>query len=62
MPIKGVGGVKTFAVGKGTVFLNSKCDEKIHTIELRDVLHVPNNRNNLLAAGNWEECRRYFLG
>ena len=62
MPIKGVGGVKTFAVGKGTVFLNSECDGKIHMIELRDVLHVPNNRNNLLAAGNWEECRRYFLG
>jgi len=61
MPIKGVSGVKTFAVGKGTVFLNSECDEKIHTIELRDVLHVPNNRNNLLAAGNWEECGRYFL-
>jgi len=56
MPIKGISGVKTFAVGKGTVFLNSECDGKIHTIELRDVLHVPNNRNNLLAAGNWEEC------
>jgi len=61
-PIKGVGGVKTYAVGKGTVFLNSECDRKNHTIELRDVLHVPSNRNNLLAAGNWEQCGQYFLG
>ena len=45
----------------GTVFLNSECDGKVHTIELRDVLHVPNNWNNLLAAGNWEQCRCYFL-
>jgi len=61
IPIKGISSVKTFAIGKGTIFLSSKCDGKVHTIKLRDILHVPSNRNNLLAAGNWEECRRYFL-
>jgi len=55
MLIKGVGSVKTFAIGKGTVLLNSECEGKIHTIKLRDVLHVPNNRNNLLVTflGTW---------
>jgi len=56
IPIKGVGSVKTFAIGKGTIFLSSECNGKVHMIKLRDVLHVPSNRNNLLAAGNWEEC------
>jgi len=55
-PIKGVSSVKAYAIGMGTVFLNSKCDRKVHTIKLRDVLHVPNNQNNLLTAGNWEQC------
>ena len=62
IPIKGVGGMKAFAVRKGTVILNSKCNGKIYTIELRDVLHIPSNRNSLFAAGNWEQCRQYFLG
>ena len=61
IPIKGVSSMKAFAVGKGTVILNSKCDGKIYMIELRDVLHVPSNRNSLFAAGNWEQCGRYFL-
>jgi len=61
IPIKGIGSVKAYAIGMGTVFLNSECNRKVHTIELRDILHVPNNQNNLLAAGNWEQCGHYFL-
>ena len=58
VPISGVGGVETFAIGRGTVFLLSRCDGYMNVLQLNNVLHVPSNRNSLLSLGNWEENDR----
>jgi len=55
LPISGVGGIKTHAIGKGTIYLHSECDGNTHTLQLNNVLHVPSNQNNLLALGRWED-------
>ena len=51
IPIAGVGGAKAHAIGKGTIKLISECNGHTYVLELQDVLHVPNNRNNLLSLG-----------
>jgi len=58
VPISGVGGIQTFVIGKGTVFLLSKCNGYMNVLQLNNVLHVPSNRNSLLSLGNWEENGR----
>jgi len=55
VPISGVGSIQTFAIGKGTVFLLSKCDGYMNVLQLNNVLHIPSNQNSLLSLGNWEE-------
>ena len=55
IPISGVGGIRMHAIGKGTVVLRSECKGYMHTLHLNDVLHVPNNKNNLFSIGCWEE-------
>jgi len=53
--ISGVGGIQSFTIAKETVFLQSKCDGIIHTLQLHNVLHIPNNTNSLLLLGSWEQ-------
>ena len=53
--ISGVGGITTFAIGRGSILLHSECDGNIHTLQLSNVLHVPSNQNSLLSLGCWEE-------
>jgi hypothetical protein len=36
------------------VIVESKYNGKKYILELLDVLHVPENRNNLLSLGRWE--------
>ena len=62
LAIAGVGDIKTHAVGKGTIYLCSECDGLAHILELKHVLHVPSNRNNLLSLAKWEKHGRYFIG
>ena len=56
--VSGVGDVKTFAIGRGTVYLHSECNGIIHTLQLSNVLHIPNNCHSLLSLGCWEERMR----
>jgi len=45
------------------VYLQSKCDGLVHTLQLNNVLHIPSNQNNLLALGRWEDgagCKIVF--
>ena len=53
--ISGVGGIQSFMIVKGTVFLQSECDGIIHMLQLHNVLHIPNNTNSLLSLGSWEQ-------
>ena len=54
IPISSVGGLKTHVIRQGRVNLRSECDNKTYILELHDVLHIPDNRNNLLSLGRWE--------
>ena len=54
--VTGVRGVQVFAVGKGTVYLSSKCDGKTSIICLNNVLHIPCNQNNLLSVICWDKA------
>jgi len=54
IPISGVGGVKAHAIGQGNVKLKSECNNRTYILKLKNVLHVPKNKNNLLSLGKWE--------
>jgi len=60
IPISGVGGVKAHAIGQGNIKLKSKCDGWTYILKLKNVLHVPKNRNNLLSLGKWETNGRSY--
>ena len=36
------------------VKVKSECDNRTYILELKNVLHVPTNKNNLLSLGKWE--------
>jgi hypothetical protein len=52
--VGGVGGIKTHAEGRGTVQLESTCNRQKFTLTLKDVLYIPNNKNNLISLECWE--------
>jgi hypothetical protein len=53
--VSGVGGTRVCIVGKGTIYLHSLCDGKVHTLQLNDVFHIPKTESNILSIGCWEE-------
>ena len=55
IPVSLVGKNTSYAIGKGTIFLQSECDGVIHTLQLNDVLHIPNTDHSLLSLGCWEQ-------
>ena len=56
--IGGVGGTKTRAIGRGDINLRSECDGHPYLLKFRNVLHVPENKNNLFSLGRWEKDGR----
>ena len=60
IPISGIGGAKAHAIGQGNIKLKSKCNGRTYILELKNVLHVPKNRNNLLSLGKWETNGRSY--
>jgi hypothetical protein len=52
--IAGVGRLKAHTIGKRSIHLKSEYNRRTYILELQNVLHVPNNRNNLLSLGQWE--------
>ena len=55
IPVNLAGKNVSYAIGKGTIFLQSECDGIIHTLQLNDVLHIPNTEHSLLSLGRWEQ-------
>ena len=51
VPISGVGKLKACMVGIGNVKLISEYNGHTYVLELQNILHVPNNRNNLMSLG-----------
>ena len=56
--VSGVGGVQSFAIARGTVFLQVECNGMLQTLQLHNVLHIPENSNNLLLLRHWEHQSR----
>jgi hypothetical protein len=53
--VSGVRGTQVHVVGKGTIYLCSLCDGKVHTLQLNDVFHIPKTESNILSIRCWEE-------
>ena len=60
--VSGVGNVKTKALGRGTIELNSSYNGKNYIIELKNVLYIPTNRNNLISLGRWDKAGGCYKG
>jgi len=60
--VTGVGNLETKAEGRGTVELTSWCNGHKYILQLEDVLYIPNNRNNLISLGKWDQRGRQFRG
>jgi hypothetical protein len=52
--VAGIGGMRTYVHGHGTIKLESECAGQRHILRLENVLYVPNKKNNLLLLGRWE--------
>jgi len=50
----GVGNNKAQAIGRGTVELESKCNDRKFIIKLEDVLYIPDTPNSLISLGRWD--------
>ena len=55
IPVSLAGKNISYAIGKGTIFLQSECNGVIHMLQLNDVLHIPNTDHSLLLLGHWEQ-------
>ena len=60
--VSGVGNAKIRAKGKGTVELRSSYKGQKYIIELKDVLYIPTNRNNLISLGKWDKAGGTYKG
>src|SRR6202522_3433372 len=60
--VTGVGNLVTKAEGRGTVELISWCNGHKYILQLENVLYIPNNRNNLISLGKWDQGGRRFTG
>jgi gag-polypeptide of LTR copia-type/Integrase core domain/GAG-pre-integrase domain len=60
--VLGVGNVKTDAKGRGTIELKTSYNGQNHTLELKNVLYIPTNRNNLISLGKWDKAGGHYKG
>jgi hypothetical protein len=60
--VAGVGNTKMSVTGHGMVKLRSRCKGQEYNLRLENVLHIPSNRNNLLALGRWEKNSQTYTG
>ena len=60
--VSGVGNVKAEAKGQGTVELKSTINGQKYVLELKNVLYIPTNRNNLISLGKWDKAGGQYSG
>jgi len=56
-----VGKKTAHTCGWGTVVLESHCASHIYGIQLQNVLHVPETKNNLISLGRWETNGQHYI-
>jgi hypothetical protein len=61
IPVNLAGKNKSFAIAKGTIFLQSKYDGVIHTLWLSNMLHIPDTDHSLLSLGCWEQAHGHQI-
>ena len=54
--VTGVGGIRTNIQGKGTVILESGYKGSTYILRLKDILHIPANKNNLISLRHWDNA------
>ena len=54
--VAGVGNIKAQVAGRGTVELESTCNGHTYGLQLKNVLHIPTNRNSLISLGRWDDA------
>ncbi|KAF8055684.1 hypothetical protein FPV67DRAFT_1355510, partial [Lyophyllum atratum] len=47
---------------RGTVELESYIDGTTYILKLQNVLHIPDNRNNLMSLGRWDASGGRYQG
>jgi hypothetical protein len=62
MTVSGVGNVTTLAEGRGTVELESNIDGHTYILQLKDVLYIPSNNQNLISLGRWDNSGGHYIG
>jgi len=62
IPIYGVGNIIITGIGRGKIIIQAIHNGKTHKIILNDILHVPNNRHNILSLGQWAHTDGTFKG
>jgi len=60
--VGGVGSIKTYAKGRGTIQLKLVYNRQKYSLMLKDVLYIPGNRNNLISLGHWEATGGKYTG
>src|SRR6267142_5462906 len=60
--VSGVGQQSVCAYGRGMVTLELCCARQKYSIQLENVLYVPETKNNLFSLGRWEANGRYYSG
>jgi len=60
--VGGIGQQSTHACGRGTVTLELRCARQKYSIQLENVLYVPETKNNLFSLGRWEANGCYYSG
>jgi hypothetical protein len=61
MTVSGVGNVTTLAEGRGTAELESNIDGHTYILQLKDVLYIPLNNQNLISLGCWDNSGRHYI-
>jgi hypothetical protein len=51
-----VGNIEISVLGRGTVELETVCDRSRYVLQLKNVLHIPNNQNSLISLGRWDDA------
>lgn len=60
--VSGIVDVKTEAKRRGTVELKSSYNSHNYILELKNVLYIPTNQNNLISLGRWDKTGGHYNG
>jgi hypothetical protein len=57
-----VGGKEAKITGHSTVELLSECNGHTYILCLKNVLHIPGQKSNLISLGRWDEAGSCYIG